>query len=58
LFEKQKNHVQPNTLGVCNIPTIAYCHFVVFCWHYDIFVFPHLLSSLVLFECVFVVDQA
>jgi hypothetical protein len=58
LFEKQKNHVQPKTLGVFNIPTIGYWHFVVPCWHFDFFVFPHLLSSLVLSKCVFVLDQA
>jgi hypothetical protein len=37
---------------------IAACYFVIPCWHFHLFVVPHLSSSLVLLGWVSIVDQA
>jgi hypothetical protein len=55
-LKKEKNHIQPNAPNVSNMPFqhsfIVYCYFLIF------FVVSHFSLTLMLFKCVFIIDQA
>jgi hypothetical protein len=56
LFKKDKFDVQPSTPSVFSIPPIiVYCHFVVLCLYFCLFVLSYFSPSLVLFGFVFIV---
>jgi len=57
IAQKGKFHIQTNALGILNFffdtLVIVCCHFVVPCQHSDLFVIPHLPSSMLFVNNIF-----